>query len=69
MSDMHQREPASAGDMVRLTVRLPRDIAEALEHLPNRSEFVRQAIEASMETICQACAGTGRVRRPSHLVP
>lgn len=48
-------------DTVRVTVRLPRAVATALEHLPNRSEFVREAVESRMATLCPMCGGTGRV--------
>ena len=51
----------TADTTVRVTVRLPRDVAEALEHLPNKSEFVRQAVVAQMDKTCPMCGGTGRV--------
>jgi len=36
----YPREP----DSVRLTIRLPGDIVRVLDHLPNRSEFLRDAV-------------------------
>jgi metal-responsive CopG/Arc/MetJ family transcriptional regulator len=44
---------------VRVTVRLPDDVAYALDHLSNRSEFVRDAILARLATLCPQCQGTG----------
>ena len=48
----------SASD-VRVTVRLPSDVATALEHLSNRSEFIRDAILSRMNLLCPLCHGTG----------
>lgn len=35
------------------------DLAEALENIPNRSEFIRKALLATLEHECPLCKGTG----------
>lgn len=35
------------------------ELAARLDQLPNRSAFVRQAVEAALETHCPLCQGTG----------
>lgn len=34
-------------------------LAENLEKIPNKSEFIRKAIEAALERKCPLCSGTG----------
>ena len=50
-----------------LSLRLPADLAAALDHLPNRSEFIRDAIAAYLGALCPTCLGTGRVVQPGTL--
>lgn len=35
------------------------DLAEALENTPNRSEFIRKALLATLEHECPLCKGSG----------
>ena len=35
------------------------ELREALEHVPNRSEFIRSAIRAALKGECPLCRGTG----------
>ena len=42
-----------------ISVRVATGIAKALEAVPNRSEFVRQAIEAALGNACPLCSGAG----------
>lgn len=48
---------------VVLAIKVPEDLAEFLDRLPNKSEFVRQAILAQMQMACPLCDGLGFVAR------
>lgn len=50
-------------DNVVVTLRVPRDLARLLDQLPNRSDFIRTAIEAQLDVVCPCCSGSGRVSR------
>ena len=34
-------------------------LLRAMEHIPNRSEFIRNAILAALDGVCPLCQGTG----------
>lgn len=36
-------------------------LAEALERLPNKSEFIRRAVESALSGTCPLCAGSGHL--------
>ena len=42
-----------------ITFKAEAELAEALAHLPNKSEFIRQALLAALGATCPLCAGTG----------
>lgn len=42
------------------------ELAEFLNQLPNKSEFIRKAIAAQMSMACPLCAGAGQVTRWTH---
>ena len=42
------------------------ELAEFLNQLPNKSEFIRKAIAAQMHTACPLCNGSGQVSRWAH---
>jgi hypothetical protein len=42
------------------------ELAEFLNQLPNKSEFIRKAIAAQMSTSCPLCGGSGQVTRWTH---
>src|SRR5258708_28973111 len=42
------------------------ELAEFLNKLPNKSEFIRKAIAAQMSTACPLCTGSGQVSRWMH---
>ena len=42
-----------------VTFKVDRSLLEVLKDLPNRSEFIRQAILGALENICPLCQGTG----------
>ncbi len=37
------------------------EMLEALEDLPNRSEFIRNALGAALDSTCPLCSGTGQL--------
>jgi hypothetical protein len=41
------------------TVRADAALVDAMKGIPNRSEFVRQAILAALDNVCPICKGTG----------
>ena len=42
-----------------VTFKADESLAEALQSLPNRSEFIRSAILAALDNACPLCRGTG----------
>ncbi len=42
-----------------ITFKVDQALREALEAVPNRSEFIRSAILAALESVCPVCSGTG----------
>ncbi|MGB5735729.1 MAG: hypothetical protein WBM40_14945 [Thiohalocapsa sp.] len=42
-----------------ITFKVDGDLREALERLPNRSEFIRAALRAALKETCPLCCGTG----------
>ncbi len=42
-----------------ITFKADRALTELLDKIPNRSEFIRNAIMASLESICPLCGGRG----------
>lgn len=42
-----------------VTFKIDAELREALERLPNRSEFIRSAIRAALKGECPLCRGTG----------
>ena len=42
-----------------ITFKADRSLVEALSAVPNRSEFIRNAVLAAMESACPLCNGTG----------
>ena len=51
---------ASAKSVV-VTFRVDRHLAEALDRLPDKSAFIRDALRRSFHETCPACGGEGRV--------
>jgi hypothetical protein len=46
---------------VVVTFRVDPHLAEALERIPDKSAFIREALRGSLHETCPACGGTGRV--------
>ena len=44
-----------------VTFKVSADILQALEGLPNRSEFIRNALLAALDGTCPLCGGTGQL--------
>jgi hypothetical protein len=42
-----------------VTLKVDRELAQALKMLPNRSEFIRQAMLKALANVCPVCQGTG----------
>ena len=42
------------------------ELAEFLNQLPNKSDFIRKAIAAQMSMACPLCNGAGQVSRWTH---
>ena len=42
-----------------ITFKVDEDLSRLIKDLPNRSEFIRGAIFAALESICPLCNGTG----------
>jgi hypothetical protein len=42
-----------------ITFKVDQPLWEAMRGIPNRSEFIRSAILAAMDSICPLCKGTG----------
>ncbi|MFH0825736.1 MAG: CopG family transcriptional regulator [Pseudomonadota bacterium] len=42
-----------------ITFKVPESLREAMKGIPNRSEFIRAAVVAALESVCPLCKGTG----------
>jgi len=42
-----------------ITFKSDEELARAMEGIPNRSEFIRSAILAALDSTCPLCRGTG----------
>lgn len=42
-----------------ITFKADRSLTEAMKGVPNRSEFIRNAILAALDSACPLCSGTG----------
>ncbi len=42
-----------------ITFKVDETLAQAMEGIPNRSEFIRSAILSALQNICPLCSGTG----------
>ena len=43
-----------------ITFKADADLADAISHISNRSEFIREAVLAALDNTCPLCHGTGR---------
>lgn len=42
-----------------ITFKADPSLYRALQHIPNRSEFIRSAIQSALENTCPVCGGAG----------
>jgi hypothetical protein len=42
-----------------VTFKAPESLREALQSIPNKSEFIRNAVTAALDGVCPLCNGTG----------
>lgn len=42
-----------------ITFKADESLLEAMEQVPNRSEFIRSAVLAALGSVCPLCSGTG----------
>ncbi|MCL5125234.1 MAG: CopG family transcriptional regulator [Deltaproteobacteria bacterium] len=42
-----------------ITFKVPESLVEAMRGIPNRSEFIRTAVVAALDSVCPLCRGTG----------
>ena len=42
-----------------VTFKVDDSLVEAMKGIPNRSEFIRSAIMAALDSVCPLCGGTG----------
>lgn len=59
---MSNKSPRSAS----VAFKVEPELAELLNHLPNKSEFIRRAIAAQLGACCPLCNGKGIVSRGIH---
>jgi hypothetical protein len=45
---------------VLIALKVDAETAAALDAVPNKSEFIREAVRARLEDLCPLCGGTGR---------
>lgn len=48
------------------TFKANEDLAETLDSIPNKSEFIRNAIEVALNKKCPLCNGTGTLTSAQH---
>ena len=51
-----------AGEKVKaevVTFKVDQSLLEAMKGVPNRSEFIRAAVLAALDSVCPVCKGTG----------
>ncbi|MCA1961350.1 MAG: CopG family transcriptional regulator [Desulfomonile sp.] len=42
-----------------ITFKVPESLKDAMKGVPNRSEFIRNAILTALDSVCPLCKGTG----------
>lgn len=42
-----------------ITFKVPESLTEAMKGIPNRSEFIRSAVLAALDSLCPLCKGAG----------
>lgn len=52
-------QPMKKNKQEIITFKADTSLLEAMKGIPNRSEFIRNAILASLDSVCPLCKGTG----------
>lgn len=55
-----------AGKTTVVAFKVEEELAEFLNRLPNKSEFIRRAIYSQLGVACPLCRGTGSVSKETH---
>jgi len=42
-----------------ITFKVPKSLSQALKGMQNRSEFIREAVLAALDSVCPLCKGSG----------
>jgi len=42
-----------------ITFKVDEDLAQIIQRMPNKSEFIRQAVLSALDSACPLCQGTG----------
>ena len=63
---MSERKGGGRRKQETITFKVDAGLARAMRGIPNRSEFIRAAILASLEGICPLCLGTGWLTPDQH---
>ena len=58
--------PNRAGKTSVVAFKVEQELADLLDQLPNKSEFIRRAIHAQLGEACPLCRGSGAVTRQVH---
>ncbi len=60
---MSTNETCKSRNTVTVTFKVDEELANLLKSLPNRSEFIREAIMSKMAVPCPACGGSGKLSK------
>ena len=60
---MNNENHCKSRNSVTVTFKVDEELANLLKALPNRSEFIREAIMSRMAVPCPACGGSGRLSK------
>ncbi len=60
---MDSQNSCKSRNTVTVTFKVDKELANLLKTLPNRSEFIRDAIMSKMAVPCPACGGSGKMSK------
>ncbi len=60
---MNTRNHRKGQNSVTVTFKVDEELAKLLKALPNKSEFIREAIMSKMAVPCPACGGSGKMSK------
>jgi hypothetical protein len=59
MKTLGEDMPVKKEKLDIITFKVPESLREAMKGIPNRSEFIRAAVVAALDSVCPLCRGTG----------